>query len=194
MSFLGLFGGPPNVDKLKARGNIKGLIKALDYHDDEAIRKSAAKALAWLGDERAIDPLTAIAENKQEQSTLRKMASSSITIIKFLYGALNDQANLAHRFKMADIPQIYYFLALGYRKKPGFNSRRTVEYIEANLSGECPKCGLYIRGDTITTAAAMQEQSSRVMFLGGGDAARLAARKCPSEYCNSQSIDLFWRR
>jgi HEAT repeat protein len=64
MSFFGLF-GPPNVEELKAKGNIKGLIKALSYHKNKTkdykaqdIREAAAKALGQIGDPRAIRPLS----------------------------------------------------------------------------------------------------------------------------------------
>ena len=49
--------GPPNVAKMKARKNIKGLIKALGYDDDSDIREAAAIALGELGDARAVEPL-----------------------------------------------------------------------------------------------------------------------------------------
>jgi hypothetical protein len=34
--------GPPNVKKMKAKGNIKGLIKALDFNNDRVVRRAAA--------------------------------------------------------------------------------------------------------------------------------------------------------
>jgi hypothetical protein len=37
--------GPPNVKKMKAKGNIKGLIKALDFNNDRVVRRAAAEAL-----------------------------------------------------------------------------------------------------------------------------------------------------
>ena len=52
---MGLFG--PNVEKLKAKRDINGLIKALDYHKDSSVRIKAAQALGQLGDTRAITSL-----------------------------------------------------------------------------------------------------------------------------------------
>ncbi len=49
--------GPPDVEKLKARKNVKGLIKALRYEDDSDMRESAAVALGEIGDARAVEPL-----------------------------------------------------------------------------------------------------------------------------------------
>jgi len=56
--------GPPNIEKLKQKGDVKGLIKALTYENIQRqadIRRAAAEALGELGDERAIEPLTAAA-------------------------------------------------------------------------------------------------------------------------------------
>lgn len=49
--------GPPNVERLKAKGDIKGLIKALGYEKDSEVRKAAAQALGEIGDTRAVEPL-----------------------------------------------------------------------------------------------------------------------------------------
>ena len=54
---MGIF-GPPNIEKLKARQDIKGLIKALGYKKDGTIRQAAAEALVRIG-APAVEPLTA---------------------------------------------------------------------------------------------------------------------------------------
>lgn len=51
--------GPPNVEKMKARGNVKGLIRALRYRKDAKVREAAAEALEKIGDPRAVEPLIA---------------------------------------------------------------------------------------------------------------------------------------
>src|SRR5665647_2956529 len=53
---MGLFG--PNVEKLKAKKDVAGLIGAL-AHRDESVRSSAAEALGDVGGLGALDPLTA---------------------------------------------------------------------------------------------------------------------------------------
>lgn len=53
---MGLF-GPPNIEKLKARKDITGLIKALGYKKDQHVRISAAHALGEIGDPLAVEPL-----------------------------------------------------------------------------------------------------------------------------------------
>ncbi len=55
---MGLF-GPPNVEKMKAKRDIKGLIKALGYRKDWRVREKAAEALGQTNDPRAIEPLCA---------------------------------------------------------------------------------------------------------------------------------------
>ncbi|MBL7182901.1 MAG: HEAT repeat domain-containing protein [Anaerolineae bacterium] len=47
MSLFGLF-GPPDVEKLMAEADVKGLIKALSYQKDPSVRKRAAEALGKL--------------------------------------------------------------------------------------------------------------------------------------------------
>lgn len=57
MSFLQELFGRPNIDKLKAKRDIRRLIKALQYEEDWHIRLAAAEALGELKDPLAIEPL-----------------------------------------------------------------------------------------------------------------------------------------
>ena len=50
--------GPPNVEKLKSKHNVKGLIKALGYKKDPSVRGNAADALVEMG-APAVAPLIA---------------------------------------------------------------------------------------------------------------------------------------
>ena len=49
----------PNVEKMSAQKNIKGLIKALNHQKDAEVRQHAARALGEIGDVRAVEPLIA---------------------------------------------------------------------------------------------------------------------------------------
>ena len=53
---MGIF-GPPNIEKMKAKKNVKGLIKALSYRKNIDERKAAAEALGTIGDSRAVETL-----------------------------------------------------------------------------------------------------------------------------------------
>jgi len=67
MSFLdGLF-GPPNVEKLKDKGDVDGLIKALHYEKDYNVCICAAGALGKIGDKRAVEPLIAALEDNDRK-------------------------------------------------------------------------------------------------------------------------------
>ena len=58
---MGLFDfllGPPDVENLKAKKDVEGLLKALKYKKDNDVREKAAAALGEIGDERAVGPLT----------------------------------------------------------------------------------------------------------------------------------------
>jgi len=54
----------PNVEKLKAKKNINGLIKALNFKKDSHVRYEAANALGELGERRALDPLIVLLKEK----------------------------------------------------------------------------------------------------------------------------------
>lgn len=56
--------GPPNIEKMKAKRDVKGLIKALGYQRDAGVRKGAAMALGELKDSRAIEPLIAALKDR----------------------------------------------------------------------------------------------------------------------------------
>jgi HEAT repeat protein len=49
--------GPPGVAKLKAKGDVPGLIKALGRQKNSAVRQAGATALGHLCDARAVEPL-----------------------------------------------------------------------------------------------------------------------------------------
>jgi HEAT repeat protein len=53
---VGLF-GPPNIEKMKTKRDIKGLIKALGYKKDNNVRLLAARTLGEIGDPQAVEPL-----------------------------------------------------------------------------------------------------------------------------------------
>lgn len=54
---MGFLFGPPKVDKLKAKRDVRGLLKALIYEKDWMIRKDAAQALGEIGATEAIPDL-----------------------------------------------------------------------------------------------------------------------------------------
>ncbi len=52
---------PPDIEKLKAKGDVPGLIKVLGYQKDAygVMRRAAAETLGQIGDPRAVEPLIA---------------------------------------------------------------------------------------------------------------------------------------
>ena len=83
-SHLPLF-GPPNVDRLKARGDAPGLIKALEYQKLWRVRRDAAVALGQIGDADAVEPL--IAGLKDDNPSVRRAAAEAL-------GQIGDAAAL----------------------------------------------------------------------------------------------------
>jgi HEAT repeat protein len=72
--------GPPNVEKMKARRDVKGLIKALGYKKDEYVRRYTARALGEIKDPRAVEPL--IAALKDAEWIVREAAAYALGEIK----------------------------------------------------------------------------------------------------------------
>jgi HEAT repeat protein len=75
MSFLQFFSGKPDVEKLKARGNIKGLIKALQYEKDFEVQVDAEMALVGIG-APAVMPLIKVLKDKRQE--VRKYAIETL--------------------------------------------------------------------------------------------------------------------
>ena len=88
--------GPPNVEKMKARRDVNGLIKALRYRKDKGVRASAAEALVKIG-APAVEPL--IAALKDKDSDVRYAAAKALGEIKDpravepLIAALGDESS-----------------------------------------------------------------------------------------------------
>lgn len=58
--------GPPNIEKLKAKGDVKGLLKVLTTEKENDFRSKAAEALGELQEVQAIEPLTAILKDNDK--------------------------------------------------------------------------------------------------------------------------------
>lgn len=71
--------GPPNVEKMKAKRDVKGLINALGYQKDFSVRMWAASGLGQIGDARAVAPL--ISALKDSDSGVRKRAADALVKI-----------------------------------------------------------------------------------------------------------------
>lgn len=59
--------GPPDVEQLKVKRDLPGLIRALGYTSDANVRRAAVAALGELGDVRAVEPLVLALKNPDWQ-------------------------------------------------------------------------------------------------------------------------------
>lgn len=105
---MGLF-GPPNVEKLKAKGDIKGLIKALGYSKDTHICQSAYSALVEIGS-AAVDSLTIALEDKNSDVRLLVVKALSqindTRVIKLLIAALEDMDDNVRQAALHSLGQL----------------------------------------------------------------------------------------
>ncbi|RPI92826.1 MAG: HEAT repeat domain-containing protein [Chloroflexi bacterium] len=90
MSPFGLF-GPPDIEKLRTRNDMKGLIKALSYKKDDKIRLDAAEALGMIG-VPAIQPLLIALKNEKiwQSRAAEALAKIGVPAVEPLAKALHD--------------------------------------------------------------------------------------------------------
>jgi HEAT repeat protein len=74
--------GPPDIEALKATGDVRGLIKALSYDKDSDLRQMAVKGLSEISDVRTIDPLLRVALKDQsvpvQEEAARALAHAAV--------------------------------------------------------------------------------------------------------------------
>jgi hypothetical protein len=75
---MGLF-GPPNVKKMIAKHDVRGLINVLLNQEDTELRKEAALGLSSLGDPQAIPPLITVLRDKASDKILRSTAAIALS-------------------------------------------------------------------------------------------------------------------
>ena len=156
--------GPPKVEKLKAKGDVQGLIKALNYKKNSridltkaspqvrakvrgyvAVREAAAKALGELGDTRAVEPLgVALKHGNVGQAAVAALGQiGNAQAVDLLIAALED------RFKWEAAE------ALGK-----IGDARAVEPLTALLKGE-----KYAHGMEIVLQALGQINDPRIVQI-----------------------------
>ena len=119
--------GPPNVKKLMAKGNVEGLIKALDYEKDPSVRAVAAIALGQIGGARAAEPL--IAALKDKDNMVRWSAAEALgeigdtRAVAPLITALEDWDTGARRAAVRALVAIYKSGRLGAQDKKAILAR-----------------------------------------------------------------------
>lgn len=65
MGIFDIFKGKPDIEKMKERKDVKGLINTLK-DEDSSVRSNAASALGEIGGILAVEPLTQALKDKDE--------------------------------------------------------------------------------------------------------------------------------
>lgn len=71
--------GPPNIEKLLKKGDVKRLIRALGYEKDVKVRQAAAKALGQFSDPQVNEALAAFEDRQKGYQEDSQMASYRLT-------------------------------------------------------------------------------------------------------------------
>jgi HEAT repeat protein len=92
MSFL----GSPDVEKMRAKKDVKGLIRALGYQKDVDTRRDAARTLGEIGDPAAVEPLIQLLRTESPGSRVQKSAMWALAeiggpAVESLIEALRDE-------------------------------------------------------------------------------------------------------
>ena len=140
---MGIF--KPNIEKLAAKKNVKGLIKALKY-DDKDIRLSAIEALGKIRDSSAIEPLIQMLGQHQGHKIYRNavlaLANMGEPAFKALLNALKDN-DFSIRMNAAE--------ALGLMR-----DRRAVEPLIHALKDTVES----VRGEAVTALGGIGSESA----------------------------------
>jgi HEAT repeat protein len=93
--------GPPNIEKLLAKRDVDGIIKALSYDKDPTISHAAAHALGQIGDPQAVEPLTIALKNPDPVLRAASIAAltrfAQPTTLPPIIGALQDKDPAVHK-------------------------------------------------------------------------------------------------
>ncbi|MGA7075782.1 MAG: HEAT repeat domain-containing protein [Halobacteriota archaeon] len=93
--------GTQDVQEMKEKRDVDGLIKALGYKKDSGVRRDAAEALGEVGDSRAVEPL--VWALNDEDSLVRRDAAGTLKkigdsrAVEPLIRALNDEDTYVRR-------------------------------------------------------------------------------------------------
>ncbi|MDP8233546.1 MAG: HEAT repeat domain-containing protein [Candidatus Saelkia tenebricola] len=127
----------PNMEKLKAKKNIKGLIRLLQNKKDYSMRSFAVEALGDIKDKRAVEPLIVILKNSDEN--IRERAVEALGRIGDLRGVEPLIEILKDEKCCVRISAVKALRNLGY--KPLSNSEKIFYLIASQDWNEIAKIG-----------------------------------------------------
>lgn len=146
MGILGKLFGPPDIAKLKARRDIKGLVKALR---DEAYSRDreAVIALGELGDPAAVEPLITFLQDQTRSTWHSDVARAlgklgDVRAVQPLINALNRQATLGAAAEalgqLGDIRAIEPIIAQLGRSWPTENEQMALALVKLGIESLKP--------------------------------------------------------
>jgi HEAT repeat protein len=101
--------GPPDVRKLEAKGDVRGLVKALGYEKEAKVREAAAWALGDVRDPRAVEPLVAALKDSDYgvgHAAAKALVKIGALAVEPLVGALKETQSLVRSSAAEALGQI----------------------------------------------------------------------------------------
>ncbi|HVO72996.1 MAG TPA: HEAT repeat domain-containing protein [Ignavibacteriaceae bacterium] len=147
--------GQPNIDKLKSKGDIKGLIKLLANDKDNDLRFKAAEALGEIKDLQSIEPLTAVL--KDPDKYVRFQAAFAISKIDSKNASAAVPVLIDALEKSYDWAQVKAIEALGKIGDP-----RAIEPLLTSLKKQYRRDCMRITNDALVRIDPLWKQSESV--------------------------------
>jgi HEAT repeat protein len=128
---MGLF-GPPNIEKLKTRRDVQGLIRALTYKKDPSVRAAAAAALGEIGQPSAIEPLITALLDVAGEAVVHNAAHSALVKI----GAPAVEPLIGTMRRKSDDPDNFVSVGMAVWVLGDIADKRAVEPLIAALGDQ----------------------------------------------------------
>ncbi|TAK13590.1 MAG: hypothetical protein EPO32_04670 [Anaerolineae bacterium] len=182
-----------DIDRLKRKEDVRGLLKALSPKHDLETRRQAAGGLRWLGlgEHKVETTLRNLQDDPQTPEALRGVVHTSLAVHDFVARALAGKAANC-TLPINEIHRMYHALALPLRKRFNGSSRMAIDYIDDHLSAACLTCGHRYTGTRLTDIGSMQEKGAKVVFTGHGNGNRMMMGMCEVDNCFGMELCLNW--
>ena len=122
---------PPDVEKLRKKRSVRGLIRALGYEQDAKVRRAAAEALGSIGHPRAVGPLITALNDPDLRASLAPKGEAVLALV-------NQPMMLETATLRLDVLVTEMTYGAGAEPSNSFFDRLTIELVARSKEGEAP--------------------------------------------------------